>query len=68
MPNTSQGTNYPYYTVEGRRFSAEEHRLAVYFARHMANRMGRPVHVIRVLDHMTPDAVIYTAEPEADLD
>ena len=66
MTNTSQDTKYPYYTVEGRRFSAEEHHLAVYFARHMANKMDRPVHVIRVLDHMTPDAVIYTAEPEAD--
>lgn len=68
MTNTSQDTEYPYYLVEGRRFSAEEYRLAVYFARHMANKMGRPVHVIRVLDRMTPDAVIYTAEPEADLD
>ena len=66
MTNTSQDTKYPYYTVEGRRFSAEEHRLAVYFARDMANRMGRPVHLIRALDPMTPDAVIYTAEPEAD--
>ena len=64
--NTSQDTKYPYYTVEGRRFSAEEYRLAIYFARHMANKMDRRVHMIRVLDHMTPDAVIYTAEPEAD--
>ena len=66
MTDTSQDTKYPYYTVEGRRFSDEEYHLAVYFARHMANKMDRPVHVIRVLDHMTPDAVIYTAEPEAD--
>ena len=57
---------YPYYTVEGRRFSVEEYRLAVYFARHMANQMGRPVHMIRELDHMTSAAVLYTAEPEKD--
>ena len=66
MTDATLGTKYPYYTVEGRRFSAEEYRLAVYFARHMANKMDRRVHMIRVLDHMTPDAVIYTAEPEAD--
>ena len=65
MTDTRQ---YPYYIVEGRRFSAEEYRLAVYFARHMANQMGRPVHVIQKLDHMTASCVIYTAEPEADLD
>lgn len=61
MTDTSQ---YPYYIVEGRRFAAEEYRLAVFFARYMANQMGRPVHLIRGLDRMTPDAVIYTAEPE----
>lgn len=61
-------TEYPYYTVEGRRFPAEEYRLAVCFARHMANQAGRPVSLVRALDRMTPDAVIYTAEPEQDLD
>lgn len=60
-------TEYPYYSVEGRRFAAGEYRLAVYFARHMANQMGRPVHLLRALDHMTPAAVLYTAEPEQDL-
>lgn len=59
-----RNTRYPYYTVEGRRFSAEEYRLAVYFARNMANQMGRPVSLIRTLDRMTPDAVIYTSNPE----
>jgi hypothetical protein len=59
-------TEYPHYTVEGRRFSTEEFSLAVCFAQHMANQMGRPVSLIRVLDRMTPDAVIYIAEPEAD--
>lgn len=57
-------TKYPYYTVEGRRFSDEEYHLAGHFARHMANQMGRPVHVIQKLDHMTSAAVLYTAEPE----
>lgn len=66
MTDATQDTKYPYYTVEGRRFSAEEYRLAVYFARDLANRMGRPVSLVRTLDRMTPDAVIYTAEPEAD--
>lgn len=66
MTDATLGTNYPYYTVEGRRFSAEECRLATYFARDMANRMGRPVSLVRALDPVTPDAVIYTAEPEAD--
>lgn len=64
MTDINQDTKYPYYTVEGRRFSAEEYHLAVHFARDMANRMGRPVSLIRALDRMTPDAVIYTAEPE----
>ena len=68
MTDATRGTNYPYYIVEGRRFSAEEYHLAVYFTRDMANRMGRPVHLIRALDRMTPDAVIYTAEPETDHD
>ena len=63
MTDTRQ---YPYYIVEGRRFSAEEYRLAVYFARHMANKMGRPAHLIQEFDSMTPAAVIYTAEPEKD--
>ena len=66
MTDATRGTKYPYYKVEGRRFSDEEYHLAVYFARHMANKMDRPVHLIRALDHMTPSAVIYTAEPEAD--
>ena len=55
---------YPYYMVEGRRWDAEEFQLAIYFARHMANKMDRPVHVISKLDRMTAAAVIYTAEPE----
>lgn len=59
-------SEYPYYSVEGRRFEYKNFRFAVYFARDMANRMGRPVHVIQALDHMTPEAVIYTAEPEED--
>jgi hypothetical protein len=57
-------TTYPYYSVEGRRWDAEEFQLTVFFARHMANKMDRPVHVIRVYDRMTAPAVIYTAEPE----
>ena len=61
-------TQYPYYDVEGRRFAAEEYRLAEHFARLLANRQGRPVHLLRVLDHLTPAAVIYSAEPEQDLD
>ena len=59
-------TQYPYYTVEGRRFAAEEYRLAQHFARLLANRYGRPVHLLRALDRWTPDAVIFTAEPEAE--
>ena len=58
-------TEFPYYIVEGRRFAAESYRLAVHFARDLANRMGRPVHLLRELDRMTPAAaVIYTAEPD----
>jgi hypothetical protein len=57
-------TTYPYYSVEGRRWNADEFQLAVFFARHMANKMQRPVHVISKLDHMTAAAVIYTAEPD----
>lgn len=64
MADPTQKAKYPYYIVEGRRFSDEEYLLAGYFARHMANQMGRPVHVIRELDHMTSAAVLYTAEPE----
>ena len=64
MTNITKDTKYPYYTVEGRRFSTEEYSLAVYFARNMANRMGRPVSLIRTLDRMTPDAVIYTVDPD----
>ena len=59
---------YPYYTVEGRRFAAEEYHLAVYFARLLANRQERPVHLLRALDSWTPDAVIFTAEPEGIVD
>ena len=59
-------SQYPYYTVEGRRFEYKNFHFAVHFARDMANRMNRSVHVIRALDRMTPDAVIYTAEPEED--
>ena len=55
---------YPYYTVEGRRFAGEEYRLAECFARLLANRQGRPVHLLRVLDRWTPEAVLFTAEPE----
>lgn len=58
-------TVYPYYIVEGRRFAAKDAHLAVHFARDLANRMGRPVHLLRELDRMTPAAVIYTAEPDA---
>lgn len=57
-------TQYPYYTVEGRVFSAEEYHLAVCFTRLLANRQGRPVHLLRELDSWTPAAVIFTAEPE----
>ena len=57
---------YPHYTVEGRRFDSKDAHLAVHFARDMANRMGRPVHIMRTLDSWTPDAVVYTAEPEKD--
>lgn len=62
---TTMRQDYPHYHVEGRRFAAEEYRLAVYFARDLATRMGRPVHLLRTLDNMTPAAVIYTAEPDA---
>lgn len=64
MTDITRDTKYPYYTVEGRRFEANGYQFAVHFARDMANRMGRPVSLIRTLDRMTPDAVIYTAEPE----
>ena len=57
-------TQYPYYSVEGRHFAAEEYRLAECFARLLANRQGRPVHLLRELDRWTPAAVIFTAEPE----
>lgn len=62
---TTMRHDYPHYHVEGRRFTVEDYRLAVHFARDLANRMGRPVHLLRTLDHMTPAAVIYTAEPDA---
>ena len=61
-------TQYPYYTVEGRRFAAEEFRLAEHFARLLANRQGRPVYLLRALDPWTPAAVIITAKPEGIVD
>ena len=46
-------TEYPYYMVEGlegRWFVFEDYDPAVRFASSMANRMRRPVSLIRVLD------------------
>ena len=67
MTHVNQGTEYPYYMVEGRWFPAEDYEWAVCFAHMMATRMGRPVALLRELDRMTPAAVIYTAEPEPEL-
>jgi len=68
MNNINQNKKYPYYIVEGRRFECDDkdYHLAVHFARSLATQMNRPVSIIRVLDSMTPDAVIYTAVPEKD--
>lgn len=57
-------TEYPYYTVEGRRFEDKDAHLAVHFARHLANRMGRRVYVMKTLDNRTPAYPMFIAEPE----
>lgn len=42
-------TEYPYYFVEGRRFPAEEHRLAVYSARRNGKIVERRDQAVSIL-------------------
>lgn len=63
-PATTTTTEYPHYSVEGRRFVDKDADLAVHFARSLANRMGRRVYVMKTLDNRTPAYVSFTAEPE----
>ena len=61
---TTTTTEFPYFDVEGRRFADKDANLAIHFARGLANRMGRRVHVMKTLDNRTPAYVVFTAEPE----
>ena len=53
---------YPYWTVEGRRFNQFD--LADAFASRMARELEYPVPVMEKLDDMTPAYTVVTKQPK----